>query len=200
MSNDLVKKGYNQAASDYNSTRDIFKNTQYLAKLNDLLKPHSSILDIGCGAGKPIDSYFIEKGHTVIGIDISENMIKLAKQNVPQADYEVKDMTQLSESEYHVDAVVSFYAIFHTSRETHSHLLKKINSFLQIGGLILITMGSSEWEGKEVDFHGVEMFWSHYGSKKNRSLVEQAGFQIMLDEIDTTGNEKHQVILAKKIR
>lgn len=199
MTNDFVKQGYNKIAEDYDATRDQFENNKYLDKLNFLLNPHSQILDIGCGAGKPVDCYFVNKGHNILGIDISENMIKLAKQNVPLAEYKVEDMSRLQVGEYHVDAIVSFYAIFHTSRETHAVLLKKISSFLLTSGLILISMGSSEWEGKEQDFHGTEMFWSHFDAKTNSQLVMNAGFEILLDEIDGTSNEKHQIILARKI-
>lgn len=199
MNNDFVKQGYNKAAENYASKRVQFKNNKYLEKLNELLPPHSRILDIGCGAGKPVDSFFVSKGHTVTGIDISEKMIELAKQNVPQAEYKVEDMTELKDGEYNVNAVVSFYAIFHTPRKTHQELLHKINSFLTATGYLLITMGSSEWEGKEADFHEAEMFWSHFDSRKNRELVEKAGFEVLVDEIDGTGGEKHQVILARKI-
>ena len=137
MTNDLVKKGYNKVAYDYESKRDQFENTKYLEKLNSLLTPNSTILDIGCGAGKPVDSYFIEHGHKVIGIDISEKMIELAKKNVPQGEYKLLDMSELKVSAYKVDAVVSFYAIFHTPRETHQILLNQFNSFLPKGVLSL---------------------------------------------------------------
>lgn len=198
MDNKFVRRGYNQAAGNYLKGRDQFKNDKYLQKLSQLLKPKSTILDIGCGAGIPIDSFLIDKGHQVIGIDISEKQIELAKNNVPEGRFEVKDMSDLKESEYQVDAIISFYAIFHTSRETHPTLFKKINSFLPIGGLILVSMGSSDWEGKESNFFGTEMYWSHYGQDKNRQIIQNTGFNIILDEIDTTGGEKHQIILAKK--
>jgi cyclopropane fatty-acyl-phospholipid synthase-like methyltransferase len=200
MNNNFVRKQYNKLAENYLSTRDQFKNIKYLEKFNKLLKPASLILDIGCGAGAPVDKYFLERGHKVIGLDISEKQIELAKKNLPNGEFKVEDMSVLKKGEYSVDAVVSFYAIFHTPRETHGDILKKINTFLKPNGLLLITMGSSEWEGTEKDFHGAEMYWSHYGKEKNRKLVEAAGFEIMLDEIDESGGEKHQVILAKKIR
>lgn len=198
MLNDFVKQGYNKVAENYAMGRSQFKSDIYLDKLNSLLAPHSTVLDIGCGAGKPVDSYFVSKGHKVIGIDISEKMIELAKKNVPKGEYKVTDMSELQKGEYFVDAVVSFYSIFHTPREKHQLLLNKINSFLPKGGLLLITMGSSEWEGKEENFFGAEMFWSHYGSEKNTEIVKNAGFEVVLDKIDTAGNERHQVLLAKK--
>lgn len=198
MSNDFVKTQYNKLAENYLAGRDQFKNDIYLEKLNEVLSPKSHILDVGCGAGVPIDQYFIQKGHQVTGIDISEKQIELAKNNVPQAEYKVEDMSDLTFGEYTVDAVVSFYAIFHTKRESHQEILKKIASFLKKDGYLLITMGASEWEGKEKNFFGGEMEWSHYGKDQNITLVENAGFEIILSEIDTSGGENHLVILAKK--
>ena len=178
-------------------SRDQFVNDRYLEKLNDLLKPSSTILDMGCGAGKPIDRFFVYRGHKVTGIDISEKQIKLAKRKVPQARYAVRDISNLQKAEYQVDAIVSFYTIIHIPRQTHQEVFEKVNSFLPEGGLALVTMGSSEWEGIE-DFYGVEMYFSHYGPEKNRDIIERAGFKIVLDEIDASGGERHQVVLARK--
>ncbi len=144
--NKLVKDNYNKIALDYSSTRDQFKNLKYLEKLDSLLKPNSKILDIGCGAGVPIDKYFIEKGHEVIGIDISEEQINIAKKNLPSEKFEVRDMSELKTGEFKVDAVVSFYAIFHIPKEEHEEIFKKINSFLKVNGLLLVPMEASAWE------------------------------------------------------
>ena len=166
MSNDLVKQGYNKVAEDYLSDRDQFKNNKYLEQMVKLLKPGAIVLDIGCGSGIPVDKYLVDRGFKVIGFDISEKQIELAKANVPEAIFEVRDMSELKEDEYKVGAIISFYAIFHTPREKHQDLFKKINSFLTQGGYILVTMGAGEWEGEEDDFHGTKMWWSHYGPEK----------------------------------
>lgn len=196
--NDLVREGYNKAAESYSFQRDQFKTDKYLDQLIEQLRPRATILDIGCGSGIPIDRYLVNLKFQVIGIDISEKQIELAKNNVPDAVYAVKDMSELKEGEFQVDAVIAFYAIFHTPRKQHQDLFRKINSYLPEGGLILVTMGSSDWEGTEDDFHGVKMYWSHYNSEKNRQIIEEAGFRVLFDEIDLSGNEKHQVVFAKK--
>ncbi len=195
--NDLVKKGYEKAAENYASKRDQFKNLKYLDQFAKLIQPKGTILDIGCGAGLPVDKFLAEKGFAVNGIDISEKMIKLAKRNVPEGFFEVKDMSKLKEEEYCIDGIVSFYAIFHTAREKHEEIFKKFASFMPNGGYILVTMGASYWEGSEENFHGAKMYWSHYGAGRNKQLIENAGFKIILDEIDTSGGEKHQIIIAK---
>lgn len=199
MKKNIVREGYNKAAEDYSASRDEFANIEDLKKLNSLLKPNSTILDIGCGAGIPVDKFFVDHGHKVIGIDISEKQIELAKKNVLEATFAVKDMSEFREGEYEVEAVVSFYAIFHIPREKHLELFKKINSFLASKGLILVTMGAGEYEGEEENFHGVKMWWSHYGADKNREIIKNAGFEILSDEINSSGGERHQIILARKI-
>jgi cyclopropane fatty-acyl-phospholipid synthase-like methyltransferase len=197
MTNDLVKEGYEKAADDYAAKRTQFESIKYLEAFSKLIQKGRTILDIGCGDGKPVDEYLVKQGFAVNGIDVSKRMIELAKKNVPEGFYEVKDMLNLREGEYCVDGVVSFSAIFHAARENYQGLLKKLASFMPNGGVILLTMGPGEWKGTEEDFHGANMFWSHYGADKNRELIENAGFKINLNEIDGSGNEKHQIIIAR---
>lgn len=42
------------------------------------------------------------------------------------------------------------------------------------------------------------MAWSHYDADKNTRIVQEAGFDLLLDEIDETVGEKHKVILGRK--
>ena len=199
MSNKLVKDNYNKGAENYLAGRDKFKNTRYLEIFNELLPEQPTILDIGCGAGIPVDEYFISHGHKIIGIDISEEQIKLAKNAIPEGSFFVQDMSELKNAQYKVDAVVSFYAIFHTDRKRHKIIFSMIHSFLPKGGKILVTMGSSNYEGEEDDFFGMNMFWSQYDSGKNRKIIQDSGFKILLDEIDSNGRERHQIVIAEKI-
>ncbi|SRR5258706_2244557 len=196
MTNDLVKEGYEKIADDYALKRNQSESIAYLRQFISYIKKGRTILDVGCGAGKPVDEFLIKEGFAINGIDLSERMIELAKKNVPEALYEVKDMIELKDEEYCVDGIVSFYAIFHTPREKHQEILKKFASFMPNGGTLLITMGTEEWEGIENDFHESKMYWSHFSADKNRELVENAGFKIVLSKIDDSGGEKHQIILA----
>lgn len=194
----LVKDAYNKCAVNYSQYRFIFKNKKYLEELNGYLENGSKILDVGCGAGIPIDDYLISKGHKLTGVDISEKQIELARINVPKATYLINNMSEMNFPSNSFDAIVSFYAIFHIPKEEHLELFKKIYSFLKNGGLFLATLGYEEWEGSE-EFHGVTMHWSHFGKDKNLELVKQAGFEIIKAETDDSGGEHHFVVLAKKL-
>ena len=61
---------------------------------------------------------------------------------------------------------------------------------------MLISLGYSEWEGIE-DFHGAEMFWSHYGPERSLEIIRGAKFEILFDKFVLSGEEKHYWILAK---
>lgn len=196
VGNDIVQDGYERIADTYAAQRDQFKSTRYLERFIELIPSGGTILDVGCGAGRPVDQFMVAHGYAVHGLDLSERMIDLARANVPRATYEVRDMGGLQPGEYEVDGIVSFYAIFHTPREHHQALLSTFASFMPRGGTMLITMGADAWEGTE-DFHGTKMYWSHYGADRNIEMVERAGFSVLLNEIDRSANEKHQVIIAR---
>ncbi len=173
MNTDLIKKGYNQIAHAYQNERDMLKSGKYLQKFLQLLKPQSYILDLGCGSGDPIDTELIKSGHLVIGVDISPVQIGLARKKCPTGSFSVRDIQTLSPKEFEVDAVVSFYTFFHVSRKKHLELLKTVNSFLPIGGLFLLTMGDTDFEGYH-DLYGVEMWSSQFGPQKNTQMLNDA--------------------------
>ena len=92
MPDSPVKDGYNKAADAYLQGRSQFEGDRYLDKLALLLKPQASVLDLGCGAGIPVDRYLVDRGFRVAGLDISEKQIELARASVPGATFAVADM------------------------------------------------------------------------------------------------------------
>ena len=189
---------YDEIAGVYLANRNKLKSGKYVQQLLKYLPKNSRVLDLGCGAGVPVDDLLLKAGHRVIGMDISSEQIELAKNNCCEGEYLVGDIQDLRESEYRVDGVVSFYSIFHVPRTKQSELLKKVASFLPKGGMLLITMGDREFEGEHM-LYGEKMWSSQYGTVKNHKIVESAGFKIIIDEMDNSGGERHQIILAQKL-
>jgi cyclopropane fatty-acyl-phospholipid synthase-like methyltransferase len=198
MNRDLIRKSYNQAAAAYARDRLSWRSNKHLQQLMNLLPKGAELLDLGCGDGIPVAELLIKKGFLVTGIDISEVQIQRAKKNCPRASFICQDMATLENGEFNVDALIALYSVFHLPRKSHLSFLKKINSFLEIGGLALVSMGDSDFEGFH-DFYGTKMWSSHYGLEKNRSLFKVAGFEIIFEDLDKRARERHQIILAKKI-
>ncbi len=197
----LVKKGYNEGNYQNFYGRKSRKLTTFdklmCDELLSRLKINSKILDLGCGVGLPYDYYFLKKDFRVIGIDISEKHIKLAKKNVKSAKFIVGDFFS-KEIKGKFDAIVSFFAIFHIPREEHKKLLKHINSLLKKDGYILIILGIDSMKCDiNPNFVGAPMAWSSYSVENNKKLIQETGFEIIM-AVEDYRTERHLWILAKR--
>ena len=101
-----------------------------------------SILDLGCGAGD-MDTYFIKNGaKNVLATDISENMIKTAKQvngNI-NIEYKVLKMEDLHTINNNFDIVYSSLAFHYI--DDFDKLLKDIYNLLSTNGTLIFSQES----------------------------------------------------------
>jgi SAM-dependent methyltransferase len=181
----IVAAGYDIAAGRYlawSGERPSGPRLRYLSKALELIPPGSDVLELGCGAGKPMTAA-LASGRRVTGVDISAGQIELARRNVPDATFLQADMTTLDFPAASFDAVVAFYSLTHVER---------VAAWLRPGGLFVASMGvEDDPGGVEHDWLGVDMYFSHFGAKKNRRLVERAGFAIESAEIDAEPEDRH---------
>jgi SAM-dependent methyltransferase len=123
-------------------------------------------------------------------------MLKLAGKNVPAANLLKQDATRLGLNANSFDGITSSFCIIHIPREEHSSLFQSLHRILKPDGVMLISMGYSEWEGTDT-YYGVDMFWSHYSPEKSLQTIENAGFHTIWDKIIKSGGERPYWILAR---
>ncbi|MGD8506922.1 MAG: class I SAM-dependent methyltransferase [Candidatus Bathyarchaeota archaeon] len=193
---EIVRKGYDKIAKQYHADRHTFDNRKELEQFVSLLPKNARVLDVGCGAAVPFIKYLVEHGANVVGVDFSQSMLKLAGRNVPEANLVKQDATRLGLKTNSFDGLTSSYCIIHIPREKHSSLFQSFHRILKPEGVMLISMGYSEWEGTE-KYHGVDMFWSHYSPEKSLQIIENAGLLAIWDKIVECGGEKPYWILAR---
>lgn len=96
------------------------------------------VADLGCGPGH-IAHYLHEQGVTVVGIDISPEMIRVALRLHPGPEFQVGDMTQLALEDGTLAGVLAFYSIVHFDSPHLGAILGEIRRVLRPGGLALIS-------------------------------------------------------------
>jgi ubiquinone/menaquinone biosynthesis C-methylase UbiE len=192
----LVKKGYDKIAEEYQADRHGFDHVKELEEFASLLPKNAKVLDVGCGAGVPVAKFLVDSGFEVVGVDFSENMLRLARKNMPQTTFIRKDMTKLDFADNSFDGLTAFYSIIHVPREKHSLLFKSFNRILKPNGIMLACMGPDEWEATE-DYYGTKMFWSQYSPEKSLRLVKDTGFEVIFDKVLERGKERHYWIMAR---
>lgn len=193
---EIVRKGYDKLAEKYQVIRHAFDNEEELGEFTSLLPRKAKVLDVGCGTGVPVAESLVEKGFDVTGIDFSDNMLKLARKNVPKAKFVLKDMTKLNFEADSFDGLTALYSIIHLPRKKHFSLFQSFHRILKQEGIMLICLGPDEWEATD-KYCDTEMFWSHYNPEKSLQLIEKAHFEIIFDKILTRGGERHYWILAR---
>ncbi|CAA9478698.1 MAG: hypothetical protein AVDCRST_MAG02-4687 [uncultured Rubrobacteraceae bacterium] len=180
---ELVERGYDRVAERYLATKDP-EDPLALSALEDLsqnLQPGAKVLDLGCGAGVPTTLQLTRRGFVVTGVDVSERQLELVRKLVPEATFLKADMTELDFGPNAFDAVVAFHSIIHVPREEHPALLGKIHRWLGPGGLFLATLAMTDFDGEDGDWEGwgAPMRWSHYDAETNKTMLREAGFDVL---------------------
>jgi cyclopropane fatty-acyl-phospholipid synthase-like methyltransferase len=173
---------------------------RFLNELAGRMPPGARVLDLGCGPGTKTSR--VAERAEVVGVDISEEQLRLARDRVPGATFIRSDFATLDVGRSSFDAVTAFYSISHLPREQHASLFRRIAGWLRPEGLFLASLGardSADWTG---DWLGVTMFFSAYDAETNRRLLREAGFELVLDEIVSMREPEGEVaflwILARK--
>jgi cyclopropane fatty-acyl-phospholipid synthase-like methyltransferase len=190
----IVADGYDVIAERYlawSGLRPSAARLRYLELALELIPPGGDVLELGCGAGIPMTAA-LAIGRTLTGVDLSATQLAMARRNVPSATFIQADMTALTFEPATFDAVVAFYSLTHVPREEHADLLGRIRGWLRPGGIFLASMGADDEPGDiEADWLGVDMFFSHFGTRANRRLVEQAGLVIERSELAVEPEDRH---------
>lgn len=121
------------------STNDLIEIPQLFSLIGDV--KGKKILNLGCGAGGH-DRRLIEMGaESVLGIDLSQNMINEAIKNnsSDKIEYKVLSMLDIDSLDEKFDLVISSLAIHYV--EDYDGLCKKVFNILNDGGEFIFSYG-----------------------------------------------------------
>jgi SAM-dependent methyltransferase len=147
-------------------------------RLLDRLGPGSRILDLGCGTGTPTARQLTDAGHTVVGIDISEEMLRLARRDVPTAEFRRLAIEDVDASLGDFTAVVAFFSLLMLPRMEIPPVLKNIHDLLEPGGHLVLGMVEADLDDTPIQFLGSPVRVSGYMRDELVGLVTEAGFEV----------------------
>lgn len=94
-------------------------------------------LDFACGTGR-ITSIFEKYIPESMGVDISENMVSVAKEKCTKTTFTIKDITSEELEAEPFDVISSFRFFGNAQDELRMAVLKKMNLLLKQGGLLVV--------------------------------------------------------------
>jgi SAM-dependent methyltransferase len=95
------------------------------------------VADVGCGPGY-VSGYLHDAGVDVLGIDLSPEMIAIARRDYPDLRFEVGTMTDLDLADDSVVGIVAFWSVIHVPDESIPGVFEEFRRVLRPPGLLLI--------------------------------------------------------------
>lgn len=174
---------YNKTAEEYYKIVTSFEVLPELEKFMNLAKENGKILDLGCGPGHH-SRVFVDNEFKVQGIDLSTEMIAIAKKEVSGANFQVMDILNLNFENESFDGIWASASLLHIPKKSLKSVLIQLQSILENDGVLYISL--KKGEGSEVlkDFRygGVDKFYVYYRSEEIYELLKSVGFEIIEKE------------------
>lgn len=155
-----------------------------LMQLNDFLKllsPGAKILDAGCGAGR-FCKLIEDKGFKAIGIDLSSELIKLAKESYPEIEFIEADMRSLPFTGQTMDGIWAHASLVHIeTRKDVLVILKEFYRILVTKGILRIMVKESTKDTEVVVEPNTkeERFFRYFQEDDLCRFLEGASFTIL---------------------
>ncbi|MFA6909143.1 MAG: class I SAM-dependent methyltransferase [Patescibacteria group bacterium] len=187
-----LKSTYNRIASDWHNDheRDDWWHAGSALFLS-YLKQGSHVLDVGCGSGLG-SAFLVHHGMNVEGFDVSEKMIELAKQHVPQGIFWVGDMLDLGGKAKTYDAAYLKAVLLHSPKNQTGSILSLLRKRLRAGAYVYVAVKRTKDVEEEIlkeDDYGYqyERFFSYYTEEEMDQLLLSAGFEIDIKRTVSSG-------------
>ncbi|MET7638248.1 class I SAM-dependent methyltransferase [Streptomyces sp. NPDC005438] len=148
--------------------------------LADSLPTGSLVLDLGCGTGQPTARQLVDAGHRVVGVDLSSEMIRLARANVPEAQFHQVDIVDLEDlREGPFDGMAAFFSLLMLNRDEIPDILELLRRQLVENGLLALSMVEADVNDLAIPFLGNTIRVSGYLREDLHQVIEEAGFEIL---------------------
>jgi len=200
----MNRESYDAIAPCWDAARVAFhgREREYVDALLGGLPVPSSILDLGCGTGRPIAEYVMSRGHRVTGVDQAEALLSLARGRYPNGTWIASSIEAFAPSET-FGAIVCWDALFHIDRSEHEALFARFARMLRPGGRLMLTAGGSEHPAFIDTMFGQRFFYDSHPPEKVLALLARAGFEPMISEfmnLPTSGRDKGRHAVVARMR
>jgi len=181
--NSNTRKAYNIAAEKHhvlfhNEMNEKEYDRNLLDSFADRFSDNSLICDAGCGPSGQIGRYLFEKGFNIIGIDISEKCVQLARQNNPGMKFECGDIGCMPFKDRCFDGVISYYSIIDTPKRYLNKIFSEFRRVLKPGGYLLVAVKAGKTEGYIYDLldFKTKVYFTLFSEEEITGYFNQAGF------------------------
>ncbi|WP_137166990.1 class I SAM-dependent methyltransferase [Salinimonas lutimaris] len=152
-------------------------------------------LDVGCGAGGRFIRLLQSSGYTVTGLDVSQEMIRLADIHHPQHTFLHQDISTW-QSKQQFDFILAWDSIFHLPLAMQTPVVTNLCQRLASQGVLIYTLGDAVGEHTD-QWHNDTFYYSSVGINQNLRILMDNGLSVKHLELDQYP-DNHVYIIATK--
>lgn len=153
---------------------------------------NASILDIACGPGN-ITKYLLDRKpkYNILGIDLSSEMLSLARTNNPNAKFELMDCRDIDQIDQKFDGITCGFCLPYLTKEETTDLITNTAKLLKPGGVFYLSTMEEDEENKsryQVASTGDQVFVHYHQEAYLSNALRESGFEILsLNRFDSPG-------------
>lgn len=151
----------------------------------------ATVLDVGCGSGKPIAEVLIAEGCTLYALDAAPSMVAAFRQRFP----DVPVACEPAESSHcfgrRFDGIVAIGLLFLLEPQAQCQLIQRASVALLPSGRFLFTapVQAGAWNDALTGRTSVSL-----GDEAYRRLLLEAGLQVDAEHVDEGGNHYYDAV------
>jgi SAM-dependent methyltransferase len=137
------------------------------------------VADVGCGAGD-VTRTLNDLGVQTFGVDLSPQMVALARRRYPDLRFEVGSMLALDVPDGSLGGELASYSIIHVPWERRGAVFAEFRRVLAPGGQVMLVfqVGDEHRRRDEVDGVAISLDWYRQQPDEVADLLAASGFQV----------------------
>ena len=203
----MAKDLFNKMADVYQQKfMNVDKYADTLNMFCEAVKQDAKVLDAACGPGN-VTRYLLDKQPSwkILGIDIAEQMLALAKQNNPEAAFQIMDCRDIGKLNERFDAVICAFGLPYLSKQDALQFINDSYAILNPGGVLYISTMTDDYSksGIDVSSSGDELYIYYHEADYLTDELKRLNFEPLCVQVSEYHHDNGKtyndlVLIAKK--
>lgn len=156
-------------------------------------------LDVGCGSSGRLMELLIAEGFTAEGLDISSEMIRLAKVKNPEVQFHQADI-RTWDPDRQYDLISAWDSIWHVPLNDQPAVLARLCGWLMPRGVLIFTTGGTDHPGEVSNpVQNQPLYHATLGLNPTLQVLAEAGCACRHLEYDQGVDAGHVYVIAQRI-